>query len=127
MSEASALGDSYFCSPAPVGNAADGSFVSLSGMACADGNATGIGVNLARRASGKLLIYLEGGGGCWDVTTCWDSLHVQNANQGGFDAAAFQQVMVTGSHPAAWLSLRQAAVRNEAGTGSGQPTDADSG
>lgn len=97
VSEASALGDSYFRGPAPAGSAAAWSFVPVSGMTCADGSATGIGVNFASRASGKLLIYLEGGGGCWDVTTCRDSLHIQNANLGGFDATAFQQVMVTGS------------------------------
>jgi len=95
--DANALGASHFRSPAPAPRVATWSFVPLSGMTCADGSATGIGVNFASRPSGKLLIYLEGGGGCWDVATCKDSLHVRNANLTGFDATTFQQVMVTGS------------------------------
>jgi hypothetical protein len=73
------------------------SFLPIAGMACADGSATGIGINLATRPSGKLLIYLEGGGGCWDVATCRNPVHVRNANLSGFDATTFQQVMVTGA------------------------------
>ena len=66
-------------------------------MTCANGSATGIGINLAIRSNSRLLIYLEGGGGCWDATTCKDSLHVQNSNLSGFGATDFEQVMVTGS------------------------------
>ena len=73
------------------------SFVPVLGMTCADGSATGIGINLASRSSGRLLIYLEGGGGCWDARTCKDSFHVRNANLNGFDATTLEEVMVTGS------------------------------
>lgn len=37
---------------------------------CADGSTTGIGVNLTDRSS-KVVIYLMGGGACWDNTTCY--------------------------------------------------------
>jgi hypothetical protein len=36
---------------------------------CADGSTTGIGVSLTA-ASDDLLIYLNGGGACWDQATC---------------------------------------------------------
>jgi hypothetical protein len=73
------------------------SFVPIAGMTCANGSATGIGVNRATRSSGKVLIFLEGGGGCWDATTCQDSLHIQNANLDGFGATTLHQIMVAGA------------------------------
>lgn len=72
-------------------------FIPIDGMTCADGSATGIGVNFANYSSGKLLVYLSAGGGCWSASTCKDSLHVQNANLNGFDATTLQQVMVSGA------------------------------
>src|SRR5689334_1478998 len=38
---------------------------------CADGTTTGIGINPGADKSGRLLIYLEGGGACWDEATCY--------------------------------------------------------
>lgn len=73
------------------------SFLLIAGMTCADGSATGIGINLASEPTGRLLIYLEGGGGCWDTATCRDPMHVRNANLSGFDATTFRQVMVDGA------------------------------
>lgn len=73
------------------------SFLPIDGMTCADGSATGIGINLASDSGGRLLIYLEGGGGCWDKATCRDPMHVRNANLSGFDATTFREVMVTGA------------------------------
>jgi hypothetical protein len=43
--------------------------VTIPGAICRDGSATGIGVNL-NPASTKLMIFLEGGGACWNVLTC---------------------------------------------------------
>lgn len=79
--------------PAPPGT---WFFRPIAGMACANGSPTGIGINFAKNPSSKLLIYLEGGGGCWDSSTCNDSFHIRNANLGGFDASAFEQMLVTG-------------------------------
>lgn len=55
-----------------------------------------MGVNITNRSS-RVLIYLAGGGGCWDATTCADSFHVRNANLHGFGAEQFQRLMVTGA------------------------------
>lgn len=45
-------------------------WVPLPGTTCGDGSTAGIGVNLATQ-SPDLLVYLEGGGACWDATTCF--------------------------------------------------------
>ncbi len=37
---------------------------------CGDGSATGIGIN-PTTLSDRVLIYLEGGGACWDAVTCY--------------------------------------------------------
>jgi hypothetical protein len=38
---------------------------------CADGSPTGIGVNLSATPGARPLIYLEGGGACWNEITCY--------------------------------------------------------
>ncbi len=38
---------------------------------CADGSTTGLGVNLSTTSS-KVIIYLEGGGACWNDLTCYE-------------------------------------------------------
>jgi hypothetical protein len=45
------------------------SWQSVAGAKCRDGSATGIGVNL-NPASTKVMIFLEGGGACFNSTTC---------------------------------------------------------
>ena len=44
-------------------------FIPFADAYCADGTPTGIGVSLTT-ASDDLLIYLNGGGACWDAATC---------------------------------------------------------
>jgi hypothetical protein len=44
-------------------------WVDVPGSACDDGSATGFGVNGG--SDDLLLIYFEGGGACWDATTCF--------------------------------------------------------
>jgi hypothetical protein len=44
-------------------------WVPFANALCANGSATGIGVNLST-ASSRVLIYLEGGGACWSELTC---------------------------------------------------------
>jgi hypothetical protein len=44
-------------------------FVPFANAVCADGTPTGIGVNFTN-ASDDLLLYLNGGGACWDEATC---------------------------------------------------------
>jgi hypothetical protein len=45
------------------------SWVPVDGDFCRDGSATGIGVNPGK-STDKLMIFLEGGGACYDETTC---------------------------------------------------------
>lgn len=95
-SQAGAPPSTGFPQESPLAPAEAWSFVPVAGMKCANGSATGFGINLSTRSNGRLLIYLEGGGGCWDAATCKDSLHIQNANLNGFDAITLQRVMVSG-------------------------------
>jgi hypothetical protein len=44
-------------------------WIPVEGSACGNGSTAGIGVNLTQR-SNRVLIYLQGGGGCWDALTC---------------------------------------------------------
>ena len=45
-------------------------WVDIAGATCADGSPTGVGVNLTA-ASDDVLVFLEGGGACWDASSCW--------------------------------------------------------
>jgi hypothetical protein len=45
-------------------------WVDVAGSKCADGSPTGIGVNLTKD-SDDVLVFLEGGGACWDAASCW--------------------------------------------------------
>jgi hypothetical protein len=62
---------------------------------CADNSVTGIGVNLNLATSKKVLIYLQGGGACWDVATCITKPIA--ANLDGFDEAAFKALNTNGT------------------------------
>ncbi|HET6346980.1 MAG TPA: pectin acetylesterase-family hydrolase, partial [Myxococcota bacterium] len=56
----------------PLTASAEGwQWVPLAGTHCANGNATGFAINLARR-SDELLVFFEGGGACHDTATCYD-------------------------------------------------------
>jgi hypothetical protein len=54
---------------------------------CADGTATGLGVNLHRGAT-KALVYFEGGGSCWDYGTCTGFMPTA-MHLGGYGEAEF--------------------------------------
>ncbi len=54
---------------------------------CANGSNTGIGVNLHANAT-RLLIYLEGGGACWDENTCYVAPTAANIAS-GYGSAQF--------------------------------------
>jgi pectinacetylesterase len=45
-------------------------FVGFDDSFCANGSHTGVGVNLTTRSK-NVMIYFEGGGACWDETTCY--------------------------------------------------------
>jgi len=63
-------------------------FVPIDGMVCADGTPTGVGVNLTDR-SDRVMVYFQGGGACWDPTTCFvikSATHIE----GGYHDTDFQ-------------------------------------
>jgi len=62
-------------------------WVPIDGMVCGDGSPTGIGINLAT-ASDRVMVYMQGGGACWDVNTCFTlktSVHIE----GGYGQTDF--------------------------------------
>lgn len=46
------------------------SWIDVAETRCANGSSSGLGINPTKR-SGDLVVYLEGGGACWDVNTCF--------------------------------------------------------
>lgn len=63
---------------------------------CDDGSSTGLGVNL-NPASDDLLVFMQGGGACWDYGTC---LVLNTAVHGPFKAANFESAK--GGFPSAF-------------------------
>lgn len=61
-----------FTPGAPITGLTPGSWtwVDVAGTKCRDGSATGIGVSPAATPSSKVMIFLEGGGACFNSTTC---------------------------------------------------------
>jgi hypothetical protein len=62
-------------------------WVPIDGMRCANGQPTGIGVNLAPGAR-RMMIYLFGGGACWDAQSCYQD-DTAAFIEAGFTAADF--------------------------------------
>lgn len=58
-------------------------WVEVPGTTCADGTTTGLGVNLTKD-SDDVLVFLEGGGACWDGTSCWGPVSTSFAIATGF-------------------------------------------
>lgn len=58
-------------------------YVPVDGSRCMDGSPTGIGVNLG--TSGDLVIYLEGGGACFNSSTCGFVAHPSGWGPADFD------------------------------------------
>ncbi len=57
---------------------------------CADGSQTGFAINPAPTPSNDALIFLEGGGACWDGTTCWGPVSTAFYVATGYGEAAFE-------------------------------------
>lgn len=55
---------------------------------CANGTPAGFGINFPPTPSGDLFVYFEGGGACWDYSTCFE-LHTAVNIGTTYDAAAF--------------------------------------
>lgn len=48
-------------------------WVDIDGSACGDGSPTGFAVNLTDKSK-DVLVWLEGGGACWDGDSCWGAV-----------------------------------------------------
>lgn len=66
-------------------------WVDVPDAVCDDGSPTGIGVNFT--SSSDLLIFLNGGGACWDLTTCFIA---NTATHGPFGSAQFGALTASG-------------------------------
>jgi hypothetical protein len=62
------------------------SWVPVTGTRCANGSETGIGANLTKRSK-KALVFMMGGGACWDATSCGFGLA---ANLDGYSEGKFK-------------------------------------
>ncbi len=65
-------------------------WVQVDGMKCGNGSPTGVAVNLSSR-SRDVVVFLNGGGACWDAQTCF-VLRTAAGIDTDFGAAQFQQV-----------------------------------
>lgn len=68
------------------------------GSACGNGAETGVGVNLTNK-SNDVLIYLMGGGACWNALTCDPRVGAATYVDTGYAAAQFSQENVLGAGP----------------------------
>ena len=65
-------------------------WVPIDGMTCGNGSATGVAVNLTDR-SDDVVVFLNGGGACWDAQTCF-VLHTAASIDTDVGAAQFAQI-----------------------------------
>ncbi len=80
-------------------------WVPIDGMRCGDGSPTGIGVNLTDR-SDRILVYLQGGGACWDALTCFTTMSATYVTTGYGQAAFTSEIASVGQ---SYLFQRTAA------------------
>ncbi|HTM19647.1 MAG TPA: pectin acetylesterase-family hydrolase [Kofleriaceae bacterium] len=69
-----------------IGEPGTWTFVPVEGSACMDDSPTGIGINLG--TTGKLVIYMEGGGACFNNFTCSGVAHPDGFNGADLDSVA---------------------------------------
>jgi hypothetical protein len=62
-------------------------FVPFGDAFCADGSTTGIGINPGD-AGARVLIFMQGGGACWDEATCYQ-IKTASHIEGGYGQAEF--------------------------------------
>ena len=80
-------------------------WVPIDGMACGDGSPTGIGVNLVD-TSDNVMLYMQGGGACWDLNTCFtlkSAVHIE----GGYGQSDFNTDIATLSGSYLWQRVPQ--------------------
>lgn len=93
-------GDSGFVPGQPISApAGTWTWVPFSDAYCGNGITTGIGINPSATGT-RVLIYMEGGGACWDATTCYAEMTAAY-----FTTGYTQANFVTESTDAAYLAL----------------------
>jgi hypothetical protein len=69
-------------------------WVPLEGAVCSDGSPTGIGIERGPGPSPNVLVFLDGGGACWDTLTCFPPAGIpQLATTGPFGAADLEETI----------------------------------
>ena len=76
-------------------------WVDVPGAHCGDNSATGFGVNLTTQ-SNHVLMFLSGGGACWDATTCY-TIKTAAHFEGGYTATNFNSDIAALTQPGSFL------------------------
>lgn len=63
-------------------------WVPIEGSVCSDGSPTGIGIEVGPGASPDVVVFLDGGGACWEYYSCW--VYPDAASSGPFGEAEFK-------------------------------------
>lgn len=79
-------------------------WIPVDGTQCGNGAATGIGVNLSDR-SDRVMIFLQGGGACWDASTCFALKSAVNIESGYTQQSFTSEIAQIGG---AWVWQRNA-------------------
>ena len=82
-------------------------WIDVPGSHCANGTPTGFGVNLTTR-SNNVLIFLQGGGACWDAASCWGPVSTSFYVATGYGRTEFD----TDAIRVAMLPMRRADPTN---------------
>ena len=80
-------------------------WVDVPGSACANGRPTGFGIN-PRAGSRDVLVFLQGGGACWDGVTCWGPVSTSFYVSTGYGRLEF---VTDAARPAMLFMRREAA------------------
>ncbi len=62
-------------------------WIPIQGSVCNDGSPTGIGIEAGPGTTSNVLVFLDGGGACWDYATCW---FFHTATSGPFGATELE-------------------------------------
>ena len=63
-------------------------WLTIPGTECANGSVTGVGVNLSHKSE-DILIFLQGGGACWDAASCWGPISTAFYMSSGYGKSEF--------------------------------------
>lgn len=81
-------------------------WVDIPGMTCGNGTPSGVGINRST-VSDDLFIYYQGGGACWDATTCFGTktaIHVEDTYDAALFAAEYGNPPIDRSNPSNQLA-----------------------